>query len=450
MSRNVLTLDRPIRRPKGIARLAGGNPLTDYCRYLSICETHFPRDLISNTQGVPSSVAGVATYATLDGTGCAINAGSNCVAIASAIDDIVPLDKCTIVMAKRKVSSTSGGTHFGHSVDATNKCRINAPFTDGKIYWVWGNNNIATSALSWTLDMDYFVFVAGPTKGLEIWRNGTLQTSGAYPGTRAANTNEAQLGSTVYSVDQSTFTIFGVFDIEWSDSQILNWFSAPYQLFERPRSRAFNKYLPVSNLTPDIFVNTNTFHSPTVTSKVTLLPGLATNTNTFYAPSVSASYTLSPQTVTNSNTFYNPSVSSIGNLTPELVSNTNTFYSPSISSSFTLSPELVTNENVFYSPTVSTFYELTPGLVTNSNTFYTPIVTDDYLLTPSLYVNSNTFFSPSVAPGSVALTPSLLTNTNVIYSPTVRNIFGTTNIFVEFSMNELIAELNDNNIFIEH
>lgn len=79
-------------------------------------------------------------------------------------------------------------------------------------------------------------------------------------------------------------------------------------------------------LTPALFVNTNTFYAPSVSATYNLAPALFVNTNTFYAPSVSATYTLAPALFVNTNTFYPIQLVYNQFLAPNLFVNTNVFY----------------------------------------------------------------------------------------------------------------------------
>ena len=178
-------------------------------------------------------------------------------------------------------------------------------------------------------------------------------------------------------------------------------------------------------LTPDLFTNSNTFYTHTVTTgAVTLTPDLFTNTNSFYTPTVSSSYTVTPNLFTNTNTFYTPVVTNLSTLYPDLFTNSQTFYTHVVTGGGgqTLEPELFSNSATFYGPTITVgSVTLTASLFTNTNDIYSHTVTSNYPLTPDLFSNSSSFYTPTISVGAVTLTPSLFTNSSTFYTHTISN-----------------------------
>jgi hypothetical protein len=178
-------------------------------------------------------------------------------------------------------------------------------------------------------------------------------------------------------------------------------------------------------LTPDLFTNSNTFYTHTVTTgAVTLTPDLVTNTNSFYTPTVSSSYTVTPNLFTNTNTFYTPVVTNLSTLYPDLFTNSQTFYTHVVTGGGgqTLEPELFSNSATFYGPTITVgSVTLTASLFTNTNDIYSHTVTSNYPLTPDLFSNSSSFYTPTISVGAVTLTPSLFTNSITFYTHTISN-----------------------------
>ncbi len=219
-------------------------------------------------------------------------------------------------------------------------------------------------------------------------------------------------------------------------------------------------YIFDQTLTPDLYINDNTFYSPTLTrAGVNLLPDTYINTNTFYIPTISTgSVSLDPSLYTNVSTFYVPvvllqelpaasvapirrrilpipryksesvsgSTSFDQNLTPSLYTNTNTFYSPTITTGgVDLDPSLFVNDDAFYSPTISLQELPAPAIAPirrriHPRRYIDPSIGGTQLavviLLPSLYVNADTFYTPFVS-STYSLHPDLFTNDNAFYTP---------------------------------
>jgi hypothetical protein len=80
-----------------------------------------------------------------------------------------------------------------------------------------------------------------------------------------------------------------------------------------------------------------------------------------------------------------------------------------------LGPSLFVNSQTFYIPTIAPgAVALTPALYADGDTFFTPIVTSLNTLTPALFSDSDTFFSPTVT-ASKTLSPSLFANAQTFY-----------------------------------
>ena len=213
-----------------------------------------------------------------------------------------------------------------------------------------------------------------------------------------------------------------------SAQQIARWHANLWSLFAPIERRI---WVPVSagsgtqTLTPDLFTNSNTFYTHTVTTgAVTLTPDLVTNTNSFYTPTVSSSYTVTPNLFTNTNTFYTPVVTNLSTLYPDLFTNSQTFYTHVVTGGGgqTLEPELFSNSATFYGPTITVgSVTLTASLFTNTNDIYSHTVTSNYPLTPDLFSNSSSFYTPTISVGAVTLTPSLFTNSSTFYTHTISN-----------------------------
>lgn len=123
-------------------------------------------------------------------------------------------------------------------------------------------------------------------------------------------------------------------------------------------------------LSPSLFVDADTFHSPTVSpGEVTLSPALYSDPDTFYGPTIVQ--VVLPNLFTDADTFHSPQV----NLTifPALYEDADTFHSPTIlPGEVTLLPSLFEDGDTFYSPTLT--ISVHPPLFVDQDIFYSPFV----------------------------------------------------------------------------
>ncbi len=226
-----------------------------------------------------------------------------------------------------------------------------------------------------------------------------------------------------------------------------------WQIFKAPARRLWVTGAGGLTLSPSLYVDPDTFYSPTVSpGAVTLSPSLFADADTFYAATVTpGAIALSPSLIVDADTFYAATVIPGGvNLAPALLSSTNTFYSPTVSTgSVNISPALFTDSDTFYSPTVSLAgspQTLTPSLFVDADTFHSATVAaGGVTLNPSLFVDADTFYIPTVSLDGAPqnLTPSLYIDSDTFYSPTVSSsgsqnllpsLFVDADIFYPFSM----------------
>lgn len=127
---------------------------------------------------------------------------------------------------------------FGYNTAVSDRVLAHCPGYDGYVYFDFGStatsNRIRTpSTITKSTDVESWCFVAGPTKGREIWRNGVkLAGDVSKTGTRSATSQPLRIGamSTDYSDLESVF-LFVVGIAEWSDAQIKSLSANPWQIF---------------------------------------------------------------------------------------------------------------------------------------------------------------------------------------------------------------------------
>lgn len=180
-----------------------------------------------------------------------------------------------------------------------------------------------------------------------------------------------------------------------------------------------------TNLTPSLFVNTNTFHAATVSpGSITLAPSLLSNVQAFYGPAVtSGASTLAPPFYTDLDNFFAPTVGrGAVTLSPSLFSDADAFYTATVGGA-SLQPALFVETDVFYGPSIGRGeVSLSPSLFSDVDAFFAPVVgRASATLQPSLLSNGNVFFGPTVS-AVRSLLPSLFANSNIFYSPTVSRL----------------------------
>jgi len=166
--------------------------------------------------------------------------------------------------------------------------------------------------------------------------------------------------------------------------------SAPQRFFVPPIDRSGPTAAASQTLTPSLFdESTDTFFTPVVTSRFTLLPALYTDLDTFFTPVVKGRNTLTPSLYVDADTFFTPKVSH--GLHAGLYTDADTFFTPVVSQPGAGSQTLL------------------PSLYVDSDSFFTPVVLSRKTLTPSLYADSDTFFTPivSLSGGSQGLSPAM-------------------------------------------
>jgi hypothetical protein len=178
-----------------------------------------------------------------------LSAGGNALQVASNPTIVFPdASQCTIAVWRRHLDTTiRQSTLFGYVVGG-DRIQMNAPWSDGNVYWDFGNpsNNIGRVSGAWGAKSTAFeaaVFVAGGGKGREIWRAGTriASNNGFAPriAITSANINVGSLGGV--NADNEEIALIVVSPSAWSDDLIRTWSRAPYTTTFAPR-RIFVPY----------------------------------------------------------------------------------------------------------------------------------------------------------------------------------------------------------------
>lgn len=183
------------------------------------------------------------------------------------------------------------------------------------------------------------------------------------------------------------------------------------------------------NLSPSLFTNSATFHTPTITTgAVGLTPSLFSDSDTFNTHTALSVYALTVPLHTNTGTFYVPAVAVINGLVPSLFSDGDTFHSAVVApGAVNLSPALYSDADSFHAPTIVSSYTLTPSLFSDADVFASATVTPGSVgLTPSLFADGDTFYSATVALGVVNLQPPLYADADSFHAATVAATYSLT------------------------
>lgn len=324
------------------------------------------------------------------------------------------------------------------------------------LVWVKTNLNVEFTQAGILSAGEYCILISvnnPAASAFYTYKNGVLVATTAAISTSAGGVASVGQSGTGSSFGDHELYLVGSLTGALSASEVAALSANPWQIFKSQSRRIFVASAGGVTLSPSLYVDPDTFYSPTVSpGAVTLSPSLFTESDTFYAATITpGAITLSPALVVDADTFYSATVTPGGvNLAPALLSSTNTFYSPTVSTgSVNISPSLFVDADTFYSPAVSldgSPQTLTPGLFVDSDTFYSATVAaGGVTLNPSLFVDADTFYIPTVSLDGAPqnLTPSLYVDSDTFYSPVVSSsgsqnlspsLFVDADIFYSFSM----------------
>jgi hypothetical protein len=139
----------------------------------------YSKDLLINERATPGGdfvqpsfafgPAGAALVPGIIGTGSRVD-------VAADADSVLETDRCSLLIFHRNRDTTSRQAWIaGYIASSTDEVNVQ-PWSDGNIYWNFGNETDGSGRTSATyaktLAPEVLIFVAGPRKGREIWQNG--------------------------------------------------------------------------------------------------------------------------------------------------------------------------------------------------------------------------------------------------------------------------------------
>lgn len=219
------------RRRQGPLRLVN-SPLFPAIKELWVGSSPY-RTVVQNTRPTPTGVSQIQSAA---GPATSITTGlGNGLQLTSNPDTLFPASGgCTILVLRRSRDTTlRDSTLFGYQASATDRVLCHAPFTDGNLYFDYGNATSGSGRISATYakstSWEVVVLVAGPTRGREIWRNGVLLASNtSATASRPSNTTGGfriggwgpSPGATNASADNDDVALFCIAHAEWTPAAI--------------------------------------------------------------------------------------------------------------------------------------------------------------------------------------------------------------------------------------
>lgn len=413
--------------PINYEALSSSNPLALKCTYAVRLNGLAAKDAVSGV--AVSSTGTVAIVAGAYGNGLASNGVFGDQVSSNKDPDVIfPATKATIALITQRRGATTGQPAFGYNDGATSRVLCHLPYApDGNIHWDYGSATTGRLSVSGqtfnTTTADKFLFVAGPTKGREIWRNGTkIGANTGVTGTRPPSDLIFQvIGNLPLTEPETNIHYYlAVFNDELSDAEAASWFSNPDQIFA-------NTDL---SITAPFFINSNTFFSATLSQAgpvQTLTAPLHVNPNVFFNAELAlGSIELSAPFHVNPNVFFNPTLNQTGSQTiiaPFHV-NPNVFFSAELRQTQTLTTPFHVNSNVFFNATLNqsgAAQTLTAPFHVNPNIFFDATLNQAgglQTLTAPLFINPNVFFGATLAQASnVVITPPFFINQGVFFNP---------------------------------
>ena len=279
-------------RPNQLRGLNRRSRLTQGATFLSNILSNQVYDLVTNKfcakSGTVNSDLGPLGPCLSFGAG-----GANYITLAPDINNLVSLDRVTVVWIRRKKDTTLRGTgNFGNYSGGNDGLMLmQAPWSDGNLYWNFGyGTTLTVTGQTWTSkQVDFFCITNGSQRGQEIWRNGVKIGAAAKQFRSIAATLPFRLGA--YNAGLSDYEEvyqFGVFDREWTPDEIRQWFFDPWQLFEPDKVRTYASVSSPPVLTPGTGSIILTGGQPSLdVSTVSISPLSGTIVLTGGAPSIS-------------------------------------------------------------------------------------------------------------------------------------------------------------------
>lgn len=235
------------QQPQNRPVLDLGNPLLR-----SVSEVLLPTAKRSLVQGT-LLVAGNPTFppairSSAAGMSWSLNTSASNIGMQCSTADAIfqSLSTTTMFVFRRSRDTTLRASMLCGSASATISQTVlaHAPYSDGNIYFDFGGSGASTrisTTFAKSTSPETLVFIAGPNKGREIWRNGVkIAGNVTLTGTRTSSATGFGVGgngSSAIGQDNDDVYLLGVVVREWSDAEVRTFAANPWGIFTHKKPR---------------------------------------------------------------------------------------------------------------------------------------------------------------------------------------------------------------------
>jgi hypothetical protein len=181
---------------------------------------------------------------------CATFSDSNSwIQLASDADTLLGTTRCTILVLRSLNSTSFSATQsHGYTAGDTDRVAVHFPYTDGNVYWDYGNfftntgggRLVATTSGTWVAGkIEAWAFIADPTRGREIWRDGVrIANHTGRTASRNTTSQAFRVGAAAGSAQpENVFQFVLLGDTALDADRIEAWSENPWRIFT-PRLRS--------------------------------------------------------------------------------------------------------------------------------------------------------------------------------------------------------------------
>ncbi|MDB5814433.1 MAG: hypothetical protein JWN23_1550 [Rhodocyclales bacterium] len=167
------------------------------------------------------------------GLGVSTPSGGAPPVLASLASDLLPTGPCTIIYMRTELDTSrrtnpAFATPFAGT--STTECHAFVPYSDGSVYWRYGDGTGISATIGASNGADVFGFMAGGAAGRQIWQNGVLIASDSNTITRTATSAAFNLGdSSNGGPDVRTYCLY-VFARQFSANELRAITANPWQI----------------------------------------------------------------------------------------------------------------------------------------------------------------------------------------------------------------------------
>lgn len=171
----------------------------------------------------------------------------------------IPNQGTIAVEVLRITSTNTNAMLFGYSNGASDRVLFHAPYSDGNLYFDFGNTTTGSGggrvSVAYTKKLNTvtrFVCIAGPTKGREVWVDGNLlvaDSTATFSSTKATTLFSVGTASSADAGEANAYSLLVTSAVEWTSAEAVAWCNDPYgTTFVNPELSVPTYYPILSNL----------------------------------------------------------------------------------------------------------------------------------------------------------------------------------------------------------